>query len=90
MLCLELVICPEGPKPTDFPSSTSNLTSVQSYHSKNNYATTVISTYLNFVKAHYITQLWPGGTPSQPQNKPQTNGFYFVHLQHDYCAVVSQ
>ena len=32
-----------SPKPTDFPLSTSNVISVQSYHSKNNYAITALS-----------------------------------------------
>ena len=31
------------PKPTDFPLSTSNVISVQSYHSKNYYAITMLS-----------------------------------------------
>merc|ERR1711888_198642 len=75
------------PKPTDFPLSTSNVISVQSYHSKNYYAITMLSRPTSTVSRHTRSPICDqGGPPHSPKtarNTPQTNRFSFVHLQRD-------
>ena len=60
------------PKPPDFSFSTSNMISVQLYHSKNNYAISMLSRPTLAVSRHTISPICdhggPWGTPSQPQN----------------------
>ena len=69
------------PKPTDFPLSTSNVISVQSYHSKNYYAITMLSRPTSTVSRHTISPICDqGGPPHSPKtarNTPQTNRFSY-------------
>ena len=69
------------PKPTDFPLSTSNVISVQSYHSKNYYAITMLSRPTSTVSRHTISPICDqGGAPHSPKtarNTPQTNTFSY-------------
>merc|ERR1712055_1195802 len=75
------------PKPTDFPLSTSNVISVQSYHTKNYYAITMssrpISTMYRHTKSPICDQRGPPHSPKTAKKTPQTNRFSFVHLQRD-------
>ena len=57
-----------SPKPTNFPLSTSNVISVQSYHSKNDHAITVLSRPTSTVSRHTISPISDHGDPSQPQS----------------------
>ena len=54
---------PHSPKPTDFPLSTSNVISVQSYHSKNDYAITMLSRPSSTVSRHTISLICDQGGP---------------------------
>ena len=70
------------PKPTDFPLSTSNVISVQSYHSKNNCAITVLSRPTSTVSRHTISPICDhGGPPHSPKmgsNATQTTTVFYV------------
>ena len=57
-----------SPKPTNFPLSTSNVISVQSYHSKKDHAITVLSRPTSTVSRHTISPISDHGDPSKPQN----------------------
>ena len=71
--------------PTDFPLSTSNVIRVPSYHSKNDYAITVLSRPTTTVSRHTISPICDhgdhGGPPHSPKtgrNATQTTTFFFV------------
>ena len=76
-----------SPKPTDFPLSTSNVISVQSYHTKNYYVITMSSRPISTMYRHTISpicdQRGPPHSPKTAKKTPQTNRFSFVHLQRD-------
>ena len=70
-----------SPKPTDFPLSTSNVISVQSYHSKNYYAITMLSRPTSTVSRHTISPICDYGGPPHSRNATQTTTFVFVDAQ---------
>ena len=79
--------CPKMyPKPLDFLLSTSNVISMQSYHSKIDYAVTMLSQPTLAVSIHIISPICDhGGPPHSPKTvktTPKTTRFSFVHVQH--------
>ena len=79
--------CPKMyPKPLDFLLSTSNVISMQSYHSKIDYAVTMLSRPTLAVSIHIISPICDhGGPPHSPKTvktTPKTTRFSFVHVQH--------
>ena len=73
------------PKPLDFLLSTSNVISMQSYHSKIDYAVTMLSQPTLAVSIHIISPICDhGGPPHSPKTvktTPKTTRFSFVHVQ---------
>ena len=59
------------PKPTDFPLFTSDVISVQSYHSKNYYAITMLSRPTSTVSRHTISPICDQGDPLTAPKRPE-------------------
>ena len=60
------------PKQPDFTASTSNLISMQSYHSKNNYAITMLSRAALTVSWQTISPIYDHGGPHTAPKQPTT------------------
>ena len=72
-------------KPPDFPLSTSNVISIQLYHSKNNYAITMLFQPTLTVSKQTISPICDHGRPPHStrtgRNATQTTTFFFVDAQ---------
>ena len=84
---LPRIFCSQRKRNHQSKATINTFSSVQSYHSKNDYAITVLSRPTSTVSRHTISPICDHGrpphSPKTARNKPQTNRFSFVHLQRD-------